>query len=245
MTRKFGVRLWITRLEFLMCRSLSADTGREAPEDALVFYRAAGWDEEALEDYRARFGGFGKSVHALPDSFQRLSDGDVVPIGDHDWRVVVGSGHSPEHACLWCPDLKVMISGDQVLPKITSNVSVFPTEPAGDPLTDWLTSLARIRGIIPDDVLVLPAHNEPFHGLHARIDHLIGGHERSLIRLHKLLEEPKRAIDTFHILFRRTIDRWTLGMATGESLAHLNCLMTRGLVVRTQDEAGVDWYRAV
>jgi glyoxylase-like metal-dependent hydrolase (beta-lactamase superfamily II) len=245
MTRKFGCRLWITRLEFLMCRSLSADTGREAPEDALVFYRAAGWDEEALEDYRARFGGFGKSLHALPDSFQRLSDGDVIPIGDHDWKVVVGSGHSPEHACLWCPELKLMISGDQVLPKITSNVSVFPTEPAGDPLTDWLTSLARIRGIIPDDVLVLPAHNEPFHGLHARIDHLIGGHERSLIRLHKLLEEPKRAIDTFHILFRRKIDRWTLGMATGESLAHLNCLLARGQAVRTQDEAGVDWYRAV
>ncbi|MFN9834166.1 MAG: MBL fold metallo-hydrolase [Phenylobacterium sp.] len=245
MTRKFGCRLWITRLEFLMCRSLSADTGREAPDDALTFYRAAGWDEEALEDYRARFGGFGKSLHALPDSFQRLSDGDVIRIGDHDWKVVVGSGHSPEHACLWCPDLKLMISGDQVLPKITSNVSVFPTEPAGDPLTDWLTSLARIRGIVPDDVLVLPAHNEPFHGLHARIDHLIGGHERSLTRLHKLLEEPKRAIDTFHILFRRKIDRWTLGMATGESLAHLNCLMTRGLAVRSQDEAGVDWYRAV
>ncbi|MFO0438417.1 MAG: MBL fold metallo-hydrolase, partial [Phenylobacterium sp.] len=86
---------------------------------------------------------------------------------------------------------------------------------------------------------------EPFHGLHARIDHLIGGHERSLIRLHKLLEEPKRAIDTFHILFRRKIDRWTLGMATGESLAHLNCLLARGQAVRTQDEAGVDWYRAV
>ncbi|MFM8753274.1 MAG: MBL fold metallo-hydrolase [Phenylobacterium sp.] len=245
MTRKFGCRLWITRLEFLMCRSLSADTGREAPEDALTFYRAAGWDEEALEDYRARFGGFGKSLHALPDSFHRLSDGDVVPIGDHDWRVVVGSGHSPEHACLWCPALKLMISGDQVLPKITSNVSVFPTEPAGDPLTDWLTSLARIRTLVPDDVLVLPAHNEPFHGLHARIDHLIGGHERSLTRLHKLLAEPKRAIDTFHILFRRKIDRWTLGMATGESLAHLNCLMSRGLAVRQKDEAGVDWYRAV
>ena len=244
-TRKFDCRLWITRLEFLMCRSLAADTGREAPEDAVVFYRAAGWDEEALEDYRARFGGFGKGLHALPDSFHRLADGDVVRIGDHDWRVVVGSGHSPEHACLWCPDLKLMISGDQVLPKITSNVSVFPTEPAGDPLTDWLTSLARIRTIVPDDVLVLPAHNEPFYGLHARIDHLIGGHERSLARLQKLLAEPKRAIDTLHILFRRKIDRWTLGMATGESLAHLNCLMARGLAVRTTDEAGVDWYRGV
>jgi glyoxylase-like metal-dependent hydrolase (beta-lactamase superfamily II) len=40
-------------------------------------------------------------------------------------RVVVGSGHSPEHACLYCPELGVLISGDQVLPRISSNISVF------------------------------------------------------------------------------------------------------------------------
>lgn len=244
LTRKFQCRLWISRLEFLMCRSLAADTGREAPADALTFYRAAGWDEEAIETYRARFGGFGRALHALPDSFQRLSDGDEVVIGDHLWRVVVGSGHSPEHACLYCPELKLMISGDQVLPRISSNVSVFPTEPEGDPLTDWLTSLARIKTKIPDDVLVLPAHNDPFHGLHARIDHLIGGHERGLARLRALIVEPKRAVDVFHVLFRRKIDSYVLGMATGESIAHLNCLIARGQARRSIDEKGVDWYQA-
>ncbi|MCW5760162.1 MAG: MBL fold metallo-hydrolase [Phenylobacterium sp.] len=244
LTRKFDARLWITRLEYITCRSLAADTGREAPEDAVRFFRAAGWDEEALENYRAKFGGFGRGLYALPDSFHRLNDGDEVKIGDHAWRVVVGSGHSPEHACLWCPDLKLMISGDQVLPKISSNVSVFPTEPDGDPLTDWLTSLKRIKGKIPDDVLVLPAHNDPFRGLHARIDHLIGGHERGLTRLHALIAEPKRVVDVFHVLFRRKIDENLLGLATGESLAHLNCLLARGQAVRERDGDGVDWYRA-
>jgi glyoxylase-like metal-dependent hydrolase (beta-lactamase superfamily II) len=244
MTRKFDCRLWISRLEFLMCRSLAADTGREAPADALTFYRAAGWDEEAIEHYRARFGGFGRALHALPDSFQRLSDGDEVRIGAHVWRVVVGSGHSPEHACLYCPELKLLISGDQVLPRISSNVSVFPTEPEGDPLTDWLTSLARIKTKVPDDVLVLPAHNDPFYGLHARIDHLIEGHERGLARLGELIAEPQRAVDVFHVLFRRKIDQGLLGMATGESLAHLNCLISRGQAQRTRDDNGVDWYRA-
>lgn len=245
LTRKFDCRLWITRLEFLMCHNLAADTGREAPEDALRFYRAAGWNEEQIESYRARFGGFGKGLHALPASFQRLSDGDELMIGDELWRIVVGSGHSPEHACLYCPNLKLMISGDQVLPKISSNVSVFPTEPGGDPLTDWLTSLARIKTKVPDDVLVLPAHNDPFQGLHARIDHLIGGHERGLTRLKALIAEPKRSVDVFSVLFRRKIDEWVLGMATGESLAHLNCLITRGQAVRETDGHGVDWYRAV
>ena len=165
-------------------------------------------------------------------------------IGDHAWRVVVGSGHSPEHACLHCPDLKLLISGDQVLPKISSNVSVFPTEPDGDPLTDWLTSLKRIKATVPDDVLVLPAHNDPFFGLHARLDHLVSGHERGLSRLHNLIAEPKRVVDVFHVLFRRQIDENLLGLATGESLAHLNCLLARGHAVRERDENGVDWYRA-
>jgi glyoxylase-like metal-dependent hydrolase (beta-lactamase superfamily II) len=244
LTRRFQCRLWISRLEFLMCRSLAADTGREAPPDAMAFYKGAGWDEEALETYRARFGGFGRGLHALPDSFHRLTDGDEVRIGDHIWQVVVGSGHSPEHACLYCPDLKVLISGDQVLPRISSNVSVFPTEPDGDPLTDWLTSLARIKTRVPDDVLVLPAHNDPFHGLHARIDHLIAGHERGLTRLKSLIAEPKRAVDVFSVLFRRPIDGNLLGLATGESLAHLNCLIARGEAVRERDAQGVDWYRA-
>jgi glyoxylase-like metal-dependent hydrolase (beta-lactamase superfamily II) len=243
--RKFTARLWITRLEYLMCRVMAADSGREAPEDGLNFYRAAGWDQDALDTYRSRFGGFGKALYALPDSFRRLSDGDEIVIGDHMWRVVVGNGHSPEHACLHCPELKLMISGDQVLPRISSNVSVFPTEPDGDPLNDWLTSLARIKTRIPDDVLVLPAHNDPFLGLHRRLDHLIAGHERSLVRLAELLKTPRRVIDVFSVLFKLTISGDVLGMATGEALAHLNCLMARGAVTRERDVEGVDWYRAV
>ena len=244
-TRKFDCRLWMSRLEYLMCRVMAADTGREAPEDGLRFYRAAGWDREALDTYQARFGGFGKNMHALPDSFRRLVDGEELHIGDHLWRVVMGNGHSPEHACLYCPALKVMISGDQVLPRISSNVSVFPTEPDGDPLHDWLTSLARIKTLIPDDVLVLPAHNDPFHGLHARLDHLILGHERGLNLLTRRLAEPKRAVDVFGALFKRAITPPLLGMATGEALAHLNCLIHRGIVVREADRQGVDWYRTL
>ena len=244
LTRRFDVRLWMTRLEYLACRVLVADTGREAPEDGVRFYRAAGWDEEALEQYRARFGGFGRAVHALPDSYRRMSDGDVIDVGGRGWRVVVGNGHSPEHACLHQPELKVLIAGDQVLPKISSNVSVFPTEPDADPLSDWLSSLAKLKREIPDDVLVLPAHGEPFRGLHARLDALAAGHEVSLQRLETRLSEPKRAVDVFGTLFGRPIGPSLLGMATGESLAHLRCLETRGRAVRETDPAGVWWWRS-
>jgi glyoxylase-like metal-dependent hydrolase (beta-lactamase superfamily II) len=243
-TRKYGCRLWMSRLEYLQCRMLVNDTGRAAPQDAIEFYRAAGWDDEAIENYKARFGGFGEMIYQFPDSYRRLRDGDEVMIGDHLWRVVVGSGHSPEHVCLYCPELKLFISGDQVLPKISSNVSVFPTEPNGDPLTDWLDSLARIKRLVPDDVLVLPAHNDPFIGLHARLDHLIRGHERGLERLEKLLVEPKRTVDVFGALFARKIGPEMLGMATGEAQAHLNCLLGRGLATVELDPAGVAWHRS-
>ena len=244
MTRKFQCRLWMTRLEYLQCRMLVADTGREAPEDGMRFYKAAGWDEDALENYRARFGGFGKAIYQLPDSYRRLNDVEDFQIGDHSWRIVTGNGHSPDHACLYCPELKLLISGDQVLPRISSNVSVFPTEPDADPLTDWMTSCAKVKAAVPDDVLVLPAHNDPFHGLHARLDHLIAGHERSLGRLEKSLAEPKRAIDVFGALFARPIGPELVGMATGESLAHINCLIERGKAVAEADADGVIWYRA-
>ncbi len=249
LTRKFGVWLWMSRLEYLSCRAMVSDTGREAPPDAIDFCRRAGWGPLAIETYRTRFGNFGKHIHALPDSFRRLRDGEVIAIGAHTWRVVVGSGHSPEHACLYCPELKVLISGDQVLPRISSNVSVYPTEPDADPMKNWLESLAKLKREVPDEVLVLPAHNECFRGLHARIDALASGQERALLRLRRsLAERPKRAIDVFGALFARAIaetDVGLLGMATGESLACLNYLMHRGEAGREVDADGVAWYRLV
>jgi glyoxylase-like metal-dependent hydrolase (beta-lactamase superfamily II) len=242
LTRKFQAPIWISRLEYMTCRVLVADTGREAPEDGVRFYQAAGWDEDALDTYKVRFGGFGKIVSRLPDSYRRLVDGEVIDIGGRDWRVVTGCGHSPEHACLHQADLKVLISGDQVLPRISSNVSVFPTEPDGDPLSDWLQSCAKLRAALPDDTLVLPAHNEPFLGLHKRLDDLVDNHETALERLGAWLGEPRRAVDCFSPLFKRPIGAEVASMATGEAIAHLNCLMRRGVARRDLDAAGVAWY---
>ncbi len=246
-TRKFGVRLWMTRLEYLSCRVMAADTGREAPGDAIAFYRRAGWADAAIETYRVRFGNFGKHIHALPESYHRLSDGDELRIGNHGWRIIIGSGHSPEHACLYCPELKLLISGDQVLPRISSNVSVNPIEPDADPLGDWMASLDKVKRLVPDDVLVLPSHNEAFRGLHARLDALSSGQNRALDRLRRRLAEPRRAIDVFGALFARQIaesDVGLLGMATGESIACLNYLLHRGEISVDSDDAGVRWYRS-
>lgn len=247
LARRHDVGVWITRAEYMECRVLVADTSREAPPEALRFFREAGWGRSALEAYRARFGNFGKNIYALPESFVRLKDGQRVRIGEHDWTVVVGSGHSPEHACLYCADLKLFISGDQVLPRISSNVSVHPMEPDADPMQDWFASLDKLEALIPDDVLVMPAHNECFHGLHARISQLRSGQRAALDRLREGLRAPCRVVDVFVPLFKRPIDEadiGQLGLATGEAIACLNHLLQRGEAVReVRDE--VAWYRWV
>lgn len=241
--RKFGATLWMSRLEYVVGRMLVADTGREAPDEGVRFYRAAGWDEDAIDSYRIRFGGFGKAVSKVPDAYRRIADGETILIGGRPWRVVTGNGHSPEHVCLWQDEAKLFVSGDQVLPRISSNVSVFPTEPLADPLSDWLDSCRKLIDAVPNDVLVLPSHNEPFRGLHERLNALIEGHERALQRVsHRLRQGPKRAVDLFGALFARKIGADLIGMATGEAIAHVNCLIGRGLARARADEKGVVYY---
>ena len=156
--------------------------------------------------------------------------------------MVVGSGHCPEHACLVDEEGLVMIAGDQVLPRITSNVSLSLSEPEADPLGDWLTSIARLKQL-PHDLLVLPSHGEPFTGLHARLDALDYGHRDRLDALHAHLSKPRRSLDCFSILFGRKIDDGLLGLATGESMAHLRRLEVEGRATRDVVD-GVNWYRA-
>ncbi|SCW75619.1 Glyoxylase, beta-lactamase superfamily II [Sphingobium faniae] len=244
LAREQGAPLCMTRLEYLTLRAIVSYMPGEPPAEAVAFYRSAGWDDAAVQYYSKRFGTFGIAVSAVPDSFVALEDGQIIPIGERKWEIVVGKGHSPEHAMLYCRKSDLLISGDQVLPEISSNVSVQPLEPEADPLDDWLTSLAAIRERVADTTLVLPAHGQPFHGLHDRVEAVETGHAVALERLLALLDEPKRAIDVFGALFKRPISQSTLILATGESLAHLALLTGRGQARRERDASGVYWWRA-
>ncbi|MCH8059931.1 MAG: MBL fold metallo-hydrolase [Proteobacteria bacterium] len=243
--REHDVELWMPREEYLLCRVLVADTGRDAPDAGVKFYKAAGFPDESLHRYQEMFGMFGKYVAPLPESYNRLIDGDVVSIGASDWEVMVGRGHSPEHACLFNAEKNVVIAGDQILPTISSNVSVYPTEPKANPLKDWLESLVSLKERLPEDVLVLPAHGKPFRGAHDRLDALIKEHTDGLEKLVALCGEPRRAIDVFPALFKSEISDSNLIMATGESIAHLNYLVAEGSISAEPDDDGVLRYRRV
>ncbi len=241
---RFNIELYMSRQEYLLCRILVTDTGLPAPEEGRRFYQSAGFSEEDMERYIELFGRFGQVVAPLPQSYHRLYDGLALRIGQHHWQVITGSGHSPEHVCLYCPELNVLISGDQILPTISSNVSVFPTEPAANPLADWFDSLHKLKSLLPDDILVLPAHGKPFRGAHTRLDELILEHKTGLEKLGKLCQEPKRVVDVFAALFKSRITQDNLIMATGEAKAHLNYLYYRSELKISIDEAGTSWYQS-
>jgi glyoxylase-like metal-dependent hydrolase (beta-lactamase superfamily II) len=237
-----GVDLWMSRQEYLSARMLASDQP-PPPEIALDFYRAAGFTEAQLDQYSERFGRYGNLLSALPESYHRLQDGQQLQIGQHQWEVVMGRGHSPEHACLYCAELNLLIAGDQALPTISPNVSVWPTEPAADPLGDWLESCRRLTDRVAADVLVLPAHGRPYRGLRMRLDQLLTEHEDGLQKILAQCVRPSRAVDLFDALFRGLIGDGNRIMAAGEAVAHLNYLQQRGQLSASLDADGIRWYR--
>jgi len=242
---EFDVDFWMTREEYLLCRALIADTGKEAPPDGMRFYRAAGFDDEQLARYRENFGMFGKVVPDMPQSFRRLCDGDALEFAGHEWEVIVGRGHSPEHACLYDRSRNIVIAGDQILPTISPNVSVWPTEPHANPLQEFFASIDRLEQALPEDVLVLPAHGKPFRGAHARLEELRREHTERLEILLDNGRNPRRAVDTFADLFGRAINDNNRIMATGEALAHLHYLVAAGEMTVTTDDHQVGWFQRV
>ena len=244
--KKQGVKLWMTRGEMLTARAIVADSSEVAPDEVLAQSRAAGWDEAAIEQQRASgWNMFQRMIFALPRSYVRIADGQRLDFGKHVWRVVTGSGHSPEHACLWNEREGVLVSGDQVLPRISSNVSVNITEPDADPLGEWLASIDKLIATVPADVVTCPAHGEPFKGLHVRLMALRDEHRMRLYKVAEAVaERPMRAVDTFALLFNRPITGHNQNLATGEALAHLKRLEVEGRI-RKEDRGGVWWYHGV
>jgi glyoxylase-like metal-dependent hydrolase (beta-lactamase superfamily II) len=239
------VKVWMNRTEWLITRLLVSEILETPPEDVIRTRRFSGYDEARIEAFRQQgWGKFAQAVSRLPSGHHRLDDGKNVRIGSRVWQVITGGGHTPEHACLVDHHNGAIIAGDQILPRITSNVSMRDNEPDADPLGEWLSAIAKFREALPPDMLVLPAHGEPFHGVHARLDALAAGHHQRLDNLEQALrEKPMRGVDTFKLLFDREIGDEVYGMATGEAMAHLMHLHATGRAKLTLDN-GVGWFHA-
>lgn len=234
---RFNVDVWMTIGEFAMARQLWNEADGSPQETQIAIYRRHGLSDHQLNEMGARRGAYRKAIPSLPQTLHRIIDGDDVSIDGHDWRVITGYGHSPEHASLYCESLKLLIAGDMVLPKISTNVSVSPFEPEGDPLGLFLRSLKRLA-TLPADTLVLPSHGHVFHGLRERIDDLLQHHEERFAILTAACEQPRTAAGLLGELFKRELDGHQLSFAMGEAIAHLNHLMHTRRLKRETDSQG-------
>ncbi len=238
----WGAALWMSYAEWLQAHLNRTGTVTADLDMRLAFYRENGLGEESAHGYRKDRPNFNQLILPLPNTVRRIADDDRFPIGGNEWRVITGSGHSPEHACLWCPALNVLISGDQVLPRITTNISLPHNEPDGDPLGQFLASFDSFRDL-PADTLVLPSHDRPFHGLHARLEALRAHHRDRLEAAFDACAEPRTAVDLIPVLFDRKLDAHQMGFAIGEALSHTNHLMRQGRLTRTRDADGLVRFR--
>ncbi|WP_286830984.1 MULTISPECIES: MBL fold metallo-hydrolase [Kordiimonas] len=235
LAERFGASLTMTALEYMTASNLWMGGTKEVPDNEIEFMLKSGVDPQFEPMMRsARFDNYRRGVHQLPPRYIRVEDGSDLMLGGRRWRVVIGRGHSPEHACLSCLDEPLFISGDQVLPNITSNVSVHAREPEANPLAHWITSLERMKGI-PGDPLVLPSHGRVFKGLETRLTALVDSHLGKLKSLHDWCSEARTPVETFPSLFRRKLTGMDFYMALGEALAHLHLLESLSLMKRSFD----------
>ncbi|WP_442594675.1 MBL fold metallo-hydrolase [Parapusillimonas sp. JC17] len=245
---KWDARLWMTMTDWsvarLWSRPAAEGSGPNGVSAAAHFARHGLTDPDAQEQIRQRAGYYPSLVPDVPARYTRMMDGNRLQIGGREWKVIVGYGHAPEHASLYCDTLQLLISGDMVLPRISTNVSVFDYEPDGNPLPLYLNSL-RAYDDLPENTLVLPSHGRPFRGLHERIAQQHAHHAERLEEVLDACANPKSTADIVPVMFKRKLDLHQLTFAMGEALAHLHALYFDGKLRRQTGDDGVIRFQRV
>lgn len=243
LTEQTGASVWMTTGEFLTAHAVWHEVGGHGAAFMTEQFRQHGLDSELLSKFSRRGSGYRKAVPALPDYYQRLKQGDVFTVNGLEWQIMIGHGHSPEHMALYCPELDVLISGDMLLPRISTNISVFAATPEADALRWYLASLDEMAQEVPDKTLVLPSHGLPFYGIQSRVAALHAHHEERLHALENSCEQaPQSAAGLLEVLFNRQLDTHQTMFAMGEAIAHLNYLEQAGRLSRSIDADGVIRY---
>lgn len=239
-----GAALWMSQAEFLAAHTVWNDLAGFDQAQMVELYRRHAVPQPMLDLLAANGSQYRKGVRSLPSSYNRILPGDVLSINGREWQTIVGYGHSPEHISLYCPSLDLLISGDMLLPSISTNISVWATEPDGNPLQQFLASLSRFEPL-PAHTRVLPSHGRPFVGIQPRIDWLRWHHQQRLDALLVFCAEPKTAVEALPVLFERELDAYQLFFAVGEAIAHLNLLWLGGQLTRLQNDSGVYRFQRV
>jgi len=244
LTEKWSVPLWMTQTEWLYAQLQAQKDGSNLADNMPSYYARQGVPAETANNMKKMFGFYREIVGPPPSTYRRVREKDCIMINNREWRVYIGRGHSPEHACYFCPDLNVMIGGDQLLPRITPSISVYPEEPDGNPLQLFLDSLEQFYGL-PADCLILPSHELPYRGVHTRVGQLKAHHQD---RCQSILSDCQSAstlgaMEITRSMFKhRELSPMDEIMALGEAVAHINKLMHEGIIDRQLNADGLYEY---
>jgi len=240
-----GAELAMSRTGWLMARMLTLDDQALPTDETLAFWASAGMEPRILAERRhQRPFNFADIVAPMPLGYTRLQEGGTLQAAGREWDIRMGDGHAPEHVTLWSHDGTLVIGGDQLLPKISPNIGVYATEPAADPLGDWLAACTRLKPHATQEQLVLPGHKLPYRGLPLRMAQLEGNHFGALKRLEAFLETPRTAGECFPPLFNRRIRDGEYGLALVESMAHCLHLWHLGRATRQRRDDGAWLWQA-
>jgi glyoxylase-like metal-dependent hydrolase (beta-lactamase superfamily II) len=243
---RFGLEMAMPRPEYLLSLVLQHAPGDYGSDVYRPFYRRHGLDADATEIVLSRGHEYLRRTTGVPPSYRRIKHGDTLSIGERDFTVLTGGGHSLEQAMLYRPEEKLFLAADQVIARISPNVSVHPMEADLDALGIYLASLRAVKATVAPDVLVLPGHGLPFHGLHDRIEELITHHAERCGLIAKACRTASLSVaEIVPHLFSRTLDAHQTGFAFGEVLAHVNHMLGLGELRLETDKDGVDRYRTV
>ncbi|WP_439372797.1 MBL fold metallo-hydrolase [Bradyrhizobium sp. DASA03120] len=235
---RFNCPLLMSQVEYLQSVYHQNRGTEERKEAQRLFFRRHGMDESLTEKLLGRGQDYLKRVSVLPPSYRRISHGDEVVIGARRFKVITGGGHALDQVMLYCADDKLFLSADQVLSKISPNVSVWAVEPDQNSLGEYLASLASLTTTLPYDLLVLPGHGVPFYGLKTRIKQLADHHEdRCRLIADACREQPKTSRELVPVVFNKhVLDEHQMGFAAGELVAHVNYMIVEGrLTAETKD----------
>ena len=230
---RWGVMLWMSGTDYHVVRmACSPDSGFDGLESAQFFASHGLVDPVSQEKLKARSNYFTSLVPKVPRSYRRMMDGDIIAIGSHRFRAISGYGHAPEHIALYCEASKILIGGDMMLPRISTNVSVYNIEPESNALQLFLDSVDKFAPCAPD-TLTLPSHGKPFVGIHERIQQLHDHHAERLTEVRDTCAlQPSSAADVLPVMFKRELDLHQTTFAMGEVIAHLHFLWFKGELKR-------------
>jgi glyoxylase-like metal-dependent hydrolase (beta-lactamase superfamily II) len=239
---RYRVPVLMSSRTYDMVRVMSTGEGRPQAGQVEAFFQSHGLRDVAQVQPMFKPERFGRMTSGLPQVERYVADGDTLNWSGNEWLALQTDGHALGHLCLSNAKARVLISGDQVLPSISSNISYGFHIPDPNPLGSYLDSLQRLREL-STETLVLPSHGVPFYGLQQRIDDLTSHHEEQLALVQERCREPKTAAELLPVMFSRELKGMHLFLAFGEALAHLEYLVHAGRLQRAT-AAGITRYAA-